>query len=221
MNSYSETVVQLEDFEKIKEEFNFECQMCGLCCSGLQEVWLEPYDIFRLGRFGFEKPVSTNFLFENEFLEIVFDEKLKLPFCKIKFKDELCPFLEKIENYKFGCKLHKTKGKPFVCQLSPIARTFDESFNEKFYLVAPDENCLGMKSETKQGLNLWLENLKNERILEHSKEFYKLLEKLSFQCGTVENLEERLYNFDEKLRRMEDDFGEIWIEIKNGLTTFH
>ncbi|KAA3602896.1 MAG: hypothetical protein DWQ06_06125 [Calditrichaeota bacterium] len=217
--SYSETVERVNGFEEIKNEFNFECQMCGLCCSGLQDVWLEPYDIFRLSRFGFKEVVTTNYLFEKEILEIVFDEKLNLPFCKIKFKNELCPFLEKIENYKFGCKLHKTKGKPFVCQLSPIARTLDESFNEKFYIVAPDENCKGMEVSKNQNLENWLENLKEERVLEYSKEFYQILEKVGLQSGTVENLWELLYNFDRNSKIYFKEFNEVWFQIKKMAVT--
>ncbi|MCC7429597.1 hypothetical protein IT568_02020, partial [bacterium] len=84
-NSYSETIKQLKNGKLLTEKFNFDCQLCGLCCSELQNVWLEPYDVFRLSRFAFKTQIPTFELFKQGFLEISIDKTKNLPFCKIRF----------------------------------------------------------------------------------------------------------------------------------------
>ena len=76
----------------------FSCTLCGECCSGNMEVFLNSYDLYKIGRF-FNKH-HTKELFDSNLLEWAPGQNgLTLP--RIRFKKKpfpFCPFL--INDYR-------------------------------------------------------------------------------------------------------------------------
>lgn len=159
----------------------FHCRMCGECCSGNMQVFLNPRDLEKIGKF--LKIDSNQRLLEEGVICLEKGQhQLLLP--RIAFKKSasirFCPFLEnRIEEggeYHGCCMLHPHK-KPLVCALAPMARELDLNRDEElFYFKEPVEHCPGMESDKIYEVNSLFPQVKEELILE--KQYYRKLREL-------------------------------------------
>lgn len=125
----------------------FGCTLCGECCSGDMKVFVNSYDLYKMGRF--LKVNHTDDLFDRGI--IVLDKgqnNLDLP--RIQFKTEpfsFCPFLindfDEDRGLTGRCSMH-LEHKPLVCRLAPLSRVLDlESGTDEFEFILPHPACPG------------------------------------------------------------------------------
>ena len=159
----------------------FTCTLCGECCSGSMKVFLNPYDLYKMGRF--LKLSHTEELFEKKLITWDLGQNgITLP--RILFKTypfSFCPFLINDFNENDGlrgrCSLHPDH-KPLVCYLAPLTRELDlESGEDSFGFVPPHPDCPGCG----KGERVDKETVKQERKDELEKEilYYRRLSRLS------------------------------------------
>lgn len=198
-------------FPVITEHYRFDCTVCGECCRGEMQVFLNFYDLFKIARF--LKFTSTKELFVKRLV------KLKrstggawLP--QINFKTKplaFCPFLinELTDqgDLKGLCSLHP-KHKPLICAMSPVGRTVDFD-NEKitYLLVEPAPDCPGMKESKINRLNDTLKQYQAE--LKFQERFFKILEALLVQERHAKKDFMELYSF-----KVDRDFPEVLTELE-------
>lgn len=188
-----------DKFPVIRENYNFACTLCGNCCSGVQDVLLDWYDLYRMARFlEFE---NTARLFKAGLVELrTGPEQLRLPYIRFKQRPyRFCPFLENhIDDDKISglCRLHPGH-KPLVCGLAPVSRTIDfENDQESWHFVKPAPDCPGVDSSQVNSLAGTIQTWSNE--LAYQTRFFHLLYRLS---GSGKQFADewfirRLYNFD-------------------------
>jgi Fe-S-cluster containining protein len=171
------------NFPIIENLYHFECTRCGNCCTGDQQVLLNPYDLYKMARFkGF---LNSRELFEKHLVQLVQHEnKAWMPQIKFKSistrKHKFCPFLinELDEHNKLLglCSLHPHK-KPLICAMSPVGRTIDFSDNsQQFIFVNPAEDCPGVDIKKENFLDDLIVSLDKE--LQYEKQFLRILDSL-------------------------------------------
>ncbi|OQY31110.1 MAG: hypothetical protein B6241_14785 [Spirochaetaceae bacterium 4572_59] len=155
----------------------FSCTLCGECCSGTMEVFLNPYDLYKMGRF-LNMSHSIE-LFEKKLIEWAPGQNsLLLP--KIRFKTEpfsFCPFLINDYQDELGlrglCSLHP-EHKPLVCHLAPLTRQIDlETGEDSFGFIPPHPDCPGCGRGEEIREDLVRKELKSE--LAHEMTYYQIL----------------------------------------------
>ncbi len=123
----------------------FECTRCGDCCFD-QTVWLEPWDLL-----GLRGERTTGALFAAGVVALELDVDLwkcrLLPFERRMFGSKACRFVQPMFDEAdrctgFGCALHGSEAKPFVCRSAPLARRVGA---RRLELVAPVEGCPGLE----------------------------------------------------------------------------
>ena len=200
---------------EITQDFKFKCTLCGECCRGNMNVFLNLYDLYKLSNFaGYTK---SDDLFKNRIVDLVVGQnQITVP--KIRFKRSptvFCPFLENElsdDNNLFGrCRLHPLD-KPLICKLSPIARQIDlPSGKIKYLLVEPAPGCPGMGKPEKNALSSIINNLDDE--LEFEKRFYILLDSIRSRKTDPFLKEKMLYYFstdipfEKTLSHLENQFS--------------
>ena len=130
-------------------ETPFSCTLCGECCSGSMKVFLNRYDLYKIGKF--YKLKHSEELFQKGFVEWA-DGQNNLSLPKIRFKTypfSFCPFLMNDFSEEQGlrglCTLHPYH-KPLVCKLAPLAREVDlETGSDFFFLCPPPSGLSGMR----------------------------------------------------------------------------
>ena len=97
----------------LDKPFQFECNRCSKCCDSSQQVFLSPYDIFRIAKH-FDK-TPTHII--DEYCNYHFREDLNFPFVHPRPRGikNTCSFLVDKQ-----CTIHHFK--PSVCALFPIRR---------------------------------------------------------------------------------------------------
>jgi len=192
-------VVSDDKFPVIRESYNFECTLCGNCCSGVQDVLLDWYDLYRMAIFlNFN---HTSQLFKAGFTELRSGPALlRLPYIRFKVKPcRFCPFLENhIDEGKITglCRLHPGS-KPLVCSLAPVSRTIDFATGEEsWHFVKPAPDCPGVNSSVVNSLPETISARSKE--LEYQTRFFRLLYRLSDSDRQLpdEWFIRHLYSFD-------------------------
>ncbi len=169
------------DFPEINGSFRFECTLCGDCCTGDQEVLLNPFDLYRMARF--LRYPSTRQLFAQQWVELVPDPEHNVWRPRIKFKTrpfKFCPFLinemDDLGQLKGLCRLHP-EFKPLVCFLAPVGCRYDaEQRKTQFLLVPPTQDCPGMKADKENDLQEYLAEF--EEALHFQEMFFEILEEV-------------------------------------------
>lgn len=141
------------------------------------EVFLNSYDLYKMGRFlGFS---HTEALFREGLVRWAPGQNgLTLP--RIRFKTRpypFCPFL--VNDYREDrgllgfCSLHPDH-KPLVCRLAPLTRELDLAAGEdRFGFVPPHPACPGCGQGEPLDEGAARDELKDE--LDREREFYRLL----------------------------------------------
>ena len=182
----------------IGEEYQFNCTLCGECCRGDMEVYLNPYDLFKLARhLGFS---HTRQLFEEGYVILVRGQN-DMPVPRIRFRKAIirfCPFLTNElddENQLIGrCGLHPA-GKPLICSLSPVSRMIDlPAGHTEYRLVEPAPECPGMITGKQNRLSDLLRTFNTE--LSFETRFYRILDQLKILKADVFSDADQLYYFE-------------------------
>jgi len=159
------------------EPLYFNCTLCGECCSGTMKVFVNSYDLFKIGRF--LKMSHTEELFRKGLVVLDNGQNgLRLP--RIQFKTrpfQFCPFLINDFQEETGlrglCSLHP-QHKPLVCRLAPLYRELDlEASTDEFKFILPHPACPGPGGDIVLDPDREREDLKEE--LEFEKRYYTLL----------------------------------------------
>lgn len=187
--------------------YNFECKCCGDCCSGSMDIYINLYDLYKIGKYF--KLKSSNELFKKNIIKLTPGQNgLKLP--KINFKNRVymfCPFiindLDKNNNLKGFCSLHPFN-KPLVCILAPTSRTYDPSTNlSEYSFTKPTESCPGIIKEDQ--LISPSKELKKE--IQYEERYYKILDRVLKL--NIDGYENDLYNFN-----LNTPFNEILYRVE-------
>ena len=158
----------------------FNCTLCGECCSGDMKVFLNPYDLYKMGTF--LKLSHTKELFEKNLICLDSGQNgINLP--RILFKTypfQFCPFLINDFDEETGlrglCSLHPGH-KPLVCALAPLTRELDlEKGTDSFGFVPPHPECPGCG----EGDEILPESIIKEKAeeLRLEKQYYERLSRL-------------------------------------------
>ncbi|MBD3224707.1 MAG: hypothetical protein GF313_08255 [Caldithrix sp.] len=185
-------------FPVIEDVYQFQCTMCGNCCTGDQIVRLDLYDLYRMARFsGFEK---TGGLFTSRLVELTpIEPDLWLP--RIRFRKhpfKFCPFLQNEWNDReelIGkCLLHPDQ-KPLVCSLAPVGRMVD--FNQKtqtYVFVPPAPDCPGINRSQENYLKTATDA--HRRSIQLQDRFFAMMERLKIKTVQTKHWYRAFYNFN-------------------------
>jgi Fe-S-cluster containining protein len=209
------------NFPIIENTYQFECSKCGNCCTGDQQVNLNPYDLYKMTRFnGFN---HTKQLFDNGLIHLVKSQNNAwIPQIKFKSiakkKHKFCPFLINElndQNKLLGlCSLHREK-KPLICSMAPVGRVIDFSNNsEKFVFVKPAPDCPGVEIKKENKLNDLKKLLSEE--LEYEKQFLMMLDLIVIKKFPKEFFLKHLYFFSVE-KNIKDTFNKILQKLNYGL----
>jgi hypothetical protein len=135
---------------EVKGHYCFDCKMCGECCTGDTEVYLNLYDLYKICIY--LKLDHTEDLFQRGLVRPAIAENgswiPRIQFRKKPF--QFCPFvindMDDDFHLKCYCRLHPHL-KPLVCRMAPIGRIIDCTSGEIHYVsIPPVRECPGMKS---------------------------------------------------------------------------
>ena len=175
---------------------NFSCTCCGDCCSGLMDIRINIYDIYKMAKH--LKIQNSKDLFTKGYLKLLKGQNnLYTP--KINFKTKpypFCPFLindvnENMELKGF-CSLHPYI-KPLVCILAPITKVYNtETGINEFGFIKPTESCPGELIGEHTPIEDILLPVKNE--IEYENSFYDILNTIIDK--KIDNYIDDLYYFN-------------------------
>jgi len=189
------------NFPIIQKTYQFECTRCGNCCSGEQQVNLNPYDLYKMAVYkGYN---HTRELFENNIVHLVQAQnnawipQIKFKSIKRKKRQSFCPFLinELDEHDKLLglCSLHPDK-KPLICAMAPAGRIQDFKNNsEEYIFVKPAADCPGVDIQKENKLSDLILSKKKE--LDYEKRFLKMLDALDQHYLAPEFYYKSFYSF--------------------------
>ncbi len=182
-----------EQFPEIQEQYNFHCTLCGNCCTGSQQVYLNPLDLYKMARF--MEYDSTDMLFSTRLVKLIRTEQgVWLP--RIEFKRKpfrFCPFLIN-EETRGSCRLHP-EHKPLICSMAPVSRVIDFKHNtETWHLVPPVDDCPGMLSDKPNSLAQFKRDYEAELLWQ--KRFFSILDQVQHKHWSQETFRRRLYLFN-------------------------
>ncbi len=125
-----------------------DCRGCSSCCSDMEALVLDPYDIFQL-----KKGLSCDFqMLLNKGIEITYVDGMLLPVMKTAGDRDHCSFLD--DNGR--CSIHTFR--PGICRLFPLGRYYhDNTFS---YILQVGE-CPNAQSKVKIKKWLGIEKLKD------------------------------------------------------------
>ena len=193
--------------------FRYQCRLCGQCCSGTMEVYLNPGDLHALGLF--LRLSHTDELYRKGLIKDS-PGQYRIPWPRLWFRGRpprFCPFVENHWSESGGikalCRL-QNKAKPLICRLAPVTRTADlETGEEAFRLTPPVAGCPGFESSRPQTMEKYLLPLRRE--LSEEVRFFKILRKALDQGEKPEDLS-RFFRF--RLDRPWEEILQGWEKDK-------
>lgn len=158
-------------------KIQFGCTLCGECCSGSMRVFINSYDLYKMGLF--LKLDHSSELFDKGL--VILDRgqnDLNLP--RIRFKTKpfsFCPFIINDFDEETGltarCSMHLVH-KPLVCRLAPLTRRVDLKTGEDvFDFTLPHPDCPGKEQDEFIDTEKERSALKEE--LDYELRYYRLL----------------------------------------------
>ncbi|MCW8965688.1 MAG: hypothetical protein OQK82_03240 [Candidatus Pacearchaeota archaeon] len=185
------------DMEIIKNHYCFDCKMCGECCTGNTEVYVNLYDMYKLCTY--LKLDHTRDLFERGLLRPAIAENGGwIPRLQFRKKPlQFCPFvindMDDDFHLKCYCRLHPNL-KPLICKLAPVGRIIDCNTEEINYVsIPPVKTCPGMKSNHLRIIEDLEKDLQDE--LDYDFRFYMILDTIINTTEWTREITEELYYF--------------------------
>lgn len=198
-----------KDRKPVKNTYHFNCTMCGNCCTGLQTVRMDLYDLYRLAEYlGF---ADTGLLFRKGIVALVPGPHTSfIPILRFKVKPlRVCPFLEHTPTTGL-CRLHPDH-KPLVCSMAPLAREYSpENGKEDWFFVKPAPDCPGVNENKVQHLEDFKKNYQLQ--LACQSRYFNLMEQLVQKAVPEQVYRDQLYSFKTDqpfefiLSRLEEEF---------------
>ncbi|MBN2736719.1 MAG: hypothetical protein JXR70_07035 [Spirochaetales bacterium] len=194
--------------------FNFDCQLCGECCTGAMRVQLNLYDLYKMAKH--LKLSSTHSLFQKGLVQLVEkDQRYWIPIIKFKkWTIPYCPFLvnsmDEQEVLHGICSLHP-KDKPLICSMAPLGRIIDfQNQSVEYCVTAPLEDCPGMGKKRENNIQEILDF--HEAELNYQFVYYQMLDSLPNWKASKEMYLGEIYSFTTV-----PSFDEVFTSIKNNL----
>lgn len=137
---------------KREDSFYFDCDLCGNCCKGREDILLSPYDVFRLAK-GLN--MTTEAVIK-KYCSVYLGSQSRLPVISLYpvAPNAHCPFLSD------GCLVHDFK--PSVCLMYPLGRYLKEETVEVMYFLQ-DITC-GEKMSLRT-VDDWVKGLDEETFV--------------------------------------------------------
>ncbi len=202
----------MKEFQIIQDTYNFNCTMCGNCCTGDMTVHLHLYDLYKMGKY--LELNHTEYLFKRNLVKLYAAENNTWqPVIRFKRKPfKFCPFLnnemDEQGNLISLCDLHPDY-KPLICAMAPVGRVADlGEKNDEFIFVKPAPDCPGVEAEQVQYLSQVTQEFDKE--LEYQKRYFHLLEKCSDLEWSKDLYYANLYCFP-----VQDNFNRLLNEIES------
>lgn len=191
--------------------FSYQCRLCGQCCSGTMEVFLNPGDLHALGVY--LNMDHTDRLYDEGLIKNA-PGQFNIPWPRLWFRGRpprFCPFVEnhwsETSGLKALCRL-QNKAKPLICRLAPVTRTADlETGCDTFTLTPPVLGCPGFEAGEEQTLERYLQPLRRE--LKEEERFFQIL-KRALDGGELPEDLNRYFHFS--LERLWDEILRNWEE---------
>ena len=204
---------KLYDIEDMVKADTCGCNGCSDCCKDVGDlVVLTPFDIYEITNYlnmDFDKLIGDKIVLRE-------NNKIVLPYLKMKEKNKNCCFLDK----NGRCTIHSKR--PNICRLFPLGRAYQDN-DFKYFLQV--DNC--PKDELKdvkvsQWINIENYNENKKFILE----WYKFIKALTFRLKFVRD-EDEIENINQILLdsfyrvKIDNDFyksfEELLPKVKNKL----
>ena len=183
--------------ELIKDHYCFDCRMCGECCTGNVEVYLNLYDLYKLCMY--LRLDYTGDLFQRGLVRPAIAENGSwIPRIQFRKKPlQFCPFLindlDDDFHLKCYCRLHPHL-KPLTCRMAPVGRIIDCNSDEINYVfIPPAEGCPGTKSIHLCKIKDLEKELKQE--LDYDYKYYMILDSIINTKVWTQQVTEKLYYF--------------------------
>ncbi len=181
----------------IGDKVNFECLMCGRCCSSGPNVGLTAFDIHRIAQFLGENWRNL----KGKYVVAVIADRIAIPVLRDKGNGR-CVFLE-FRNGEAFCRIYPAR--PMRCRLYPFI-PYSPGNNEIIYL---DKCCPGLKAN-KLIEPPWeiLENCNFEAKLHYS-ELYRLVFREGLEpLEALERTIEKIAKLAHKTTTLKNMYGE-------------
>lgn len=185
------------------DTFSAGCNSCGKCCRDRNDILLKPLDLYKIHK---ELNIS-NYEVIAKYCDTYLGENSELPVISILFRDNIfddstvCPFLKKVDNKTYHCRIHKNK--PNVCRLYPLGRMCLDKETIYFKQLI---NCVKPSEEKEYKLNEWLgENYKLEE--EFLSTFFSLIDYI-YKHININKLWKTL-----KKKDTSEDFNYVYIAL--------
>ena len=181
-----------EDRKPVKDIYQFGCTMCGNCCTGLQTVRMDLYDLYRLA--GYLDFADTALLFRQGIVTLTpGPHSSYIPILRFKVKPlRVCPFLEHTPTRGL-CRLHPVH-KPLVCSMAPLARAYTpENGNEDWFFVKPAPDCPGVNEHKEQRLADFKKTHRQQ--LAYQTRYYNLMQQIVHKAVPEQVYRDQLYSF--------------------------
>ena len=189
------------------------CNGCSDCCHDVGDlVVLTPFDIYEMTKF---LDVSFDELLGDK-IQLRENNKILLPYLKMKHEDKHCSFLNK----EGRCMIHAKR--PNICRLFPLGRVYKGDDFKYFLQInnCPKDNLKDVKVSEWVGINDYDKNKKF--ILD----WYKFIKALTFRLKFVRD-EKEIDDVNKTLLdgfyriNTKEDFYQVFMknlpEIKNKL----
>jgi len=190
--------MNMDEFTKVTDKYHFKCTSCGRCCTGGQKVFLNLYDLCKLGRY--HKYESSRMLFDAGRVVLVKDQNQSyLPRIRFKLKPfQFCPYLLNIDTdpdtFRTKCSLHPDN-KPLICFLAPLGRVIDlDREIDEYLYINPAPDCPGIESDKENMLSAAVSEFEQE--LKFQYRFFKILKKAANNELSRQAYLEDIYYFD-------------------------
>ena len=138
------------------DEFQFNCQQCGLCCMDREDIILNAFDIYQASKalnitpLKFVDEYCNTIIGENSHLQVICLD------CKNKFNGH-CGLLDfDIATMQYKCRIHDCS--PCACKSHPIGTTYamNAETGEKFTRYILVKSCGNSKAGPKHKVSDWM-----------------------------------------------------------------
>lgn len=162
----------------IDDTFEFECQRCGRCCMGRNDILINAFDVFNASKF---LGITCSDFIDN-YASMSLDGYSKIPIVTLGQDDHgNCHFLEfdYLHDKKFKCSINSAK--PGACSHHPLGLVVKYSDphdankqKDDGYSFIKVDQCENSKKPVKQSVRQWMHAyLDNQTEVDASHEFIK------------------------------------------------
>lgn len=126
------------------------CNSCGKCCRDRSDILLKPNDLYFMAK-AMKKEIEDVLAY----CDIYIGDNSQVPILAIKFRKNddgstICPFLKKVNDKTYHCRIHT--GKPSVCRIYPLGRISEGETN---LFILQNVNCVTEEEKIETTIDEW------------------------------------------------------------------